>query len=663
MTTVPIIEIPIDDSAFKRFEAAFSDWRATVKEMPADWQATHDKISAIAQTLRSTGASAASAWGDAIALATKYEKTIKGSASAQQQLAHATGGASSAMARMEKHAKNIASSIFGAVRSMAKFATFGLGGGLLGLGGLSFGLDRLADAVLNSQFTAQGLGLTVGQLNSFRTNFAQVAGVNVLSGAALAQTQPQDWGFLAALGINPQQAQGESAAALAGQEILAVHRAWQQNPTLLSAAAISAQHLGMSPQDIRRIGTTPLATLQADIAATRRDAPELGFTAQVARDWADFSIQLHKAGIRIESALITALAPLTPQLGLLSKNLAAFIVGLEKSGEVKRWVNALAGGIHDFAAWLGSPAFKADMKTFAADVSALASATQNALRWFGLIPSAPPPTNQVIKDMAHPQAMSTMDRIGAEAQIRGQKVLGNYSPQNLDRLAAQYAAETGVPKGLIERVMFAESSFGKNDLSPAGAVGPMGLMPATARDWGINNPFNAAQNVEGGAKQLAWLLQYYHGDQTKAIAAYNAGAGAIDKLIAKYGADWQQHLPAETRAELFRTIGGGRAQTDAAIAALLAHKPAPAPFPHSFGTAPGAPPPRPPPTLARGTLPPSKPAPAVAQSLPPGMAAITRLSDMASVRSRYWQTQQGVKVKVENNTGGQTYVSANGAAQ
>ncbi len=92
-----------------------------------------------------------------------------------------------------------------------------------------------------------------------------------------------------------------------------------------------------------------------------------------------------------------------------------------------------------------------------------------------------------------------------------------------------YARQYGVDPTLVRAVMHAESAFNPNAVSSAGAGGLMQLMPQTAARFGVADRFNPQQNIAGGVAYLAFLLDLFHGDQRLAVAAYNAGEGAVQK--------------------------------------------------------------------------------------------------------------------------------------
>lgn len=93
----------------------------------------------------------------------------------------------------------------------------------------------------------------------------------------------------------------------------------------------------------------------------------------------------------------------------------------------------------------------------------------------------------------------------------------------------QLAEKYKIDAALVRAVIHAESAFKVNALSNKGAQGLMQLMPGTARDMGVKNAFDARQNIEGGVKYLAWLLETFNGNIKLATAAYNAGPGAVKR--------------------------------------------------------------------------------------------------------------------------------------
>ncbi|MCX4188890.1 lytic transglycosylase domain-containing protein [Methylophaga sp. OBS3] len=94
----------------------------------------------------------------------------------------------------------------------------------------------------------------------------------------------------------------------------------------------------------------------------------------------------------------------------------------------------------------------------------------------------------------------------------------------------QLAIKYRVDPALVRAVIHAESAFKVNALSNKGAQGLMQLMPGTAKDMGVINAFDARQNIEGGVKYLAWLLETFNNDIKLATAAYNAGPGAVKRF-------------------------------------------------------------------------------------------------------------------------------------
>lgn len=98
-----------------------------------------------------------------------------------------------------------------------------------------------------------------------------------------------------------------------------------------------------------------------------------------------------------------------------------------------------------------------------------------------------------------------------------------------DELIEEHARINGVRRDLVRAVVHVESGFNPSARSPKGALGLMQLMPGTIREFGVRNPFNAAENIRAGVSYLRQLLDRYGNNEELALAAYNAGPGAVDR--------------------------------------------------------------------------------------------------------------------------------------
>jgi soluble lytic murein transglycosylase-like protein len=98
-----------------------------------------------------------------------------------------------------------------------------------------------------------------------------------------------------------------------------------------------------------------------------------------------------------------------------------------------------------------------------------------------------------------------------------------------DDLIEEHAAKQNLRVDLVRAVIQVESGFNPRAFSNKGAMGLMQLMPATAKELGVRNPYDPTQNIRGGTAYLRQLLDKFNGDEALALAAYNAGAGAVTK--------------------------------------------------------------------------------------------------------------------------------------
>ncbi len=116
----------------------------------------------------------------------------------------------------------------------------------------------------------------------------------------------------------------------------------------------------------------------------------------------------------------------------------------------------------------------------------------------------------------------------------GQEILqGSIGGKQSDKvhiqgLIAQVAREQNIDQALLRAVVEAESDYNPFEVSRAGAKGLMQLMPGTAKELGVVDPFNSFENLTGGAKYLNQMIKKFNGDLSLALSAYNAGPGKVN---------------------------------------------------------------------------------------------------------------------------------------
>ncbi len=125
---------------------------------------------------------------------------------------------------------------------------------------------------------------------------------------------------------------------------------------------------------------------------------------------------------------------------------------------------------------------------------------------------------------------SIKDKDGKVSNPLNRHLVGkDVSKEEINDLIETYSQKNGLDADFVKAVVKQESGFNEKATSRCGAMGLMQLMPGTAKSLGVKNAYDAEENVAGGTKMLANLLKTYGGDKKLALAAYNAGGGAVKK--------------------------------------------------------------------------------------------------------------------------------------
>ena len=131
--------------------------------------------------------------------------------------------------------------------------------------------------------------------------------------------------------------------------------------------------------------------------------------------------------------------------------------------------------------------------------------------------------------LAVPASAQVSPDVRLDEAVRNARFNPTDRSREYETLIREHASRNNVRTDLVRAVIQVESGFNPSAVSPKGAIGLMQLMPATIQQFGVSNPFSPSDNVRAGVAYLRQLLDRYSNNEELALAAYNAGPGAVDK--------------------------------------------------------------------------------------------------------------------------------------
>ena len=336
MATKSVIEIDILDEKFQAFQKAFEKYQQALKAMPADWNKVNSSIVNIDKKQKD------------------FNKSLRDGNSLLKEAANSTG----------MIARNLASSVVSIGKWLAVSATVG-----------GFGLGGLASSASDYRRTAQGLGVTTGQLRGANVTLGRYINPEAtLGNIADIQADLSRRQILGRLGAG----QGQNPAeALPNIIRNAVQQFKQGGQTQQYAEAMGLTQV-FSMQELRRLASLNAKELEDTIKDFERARKSLDVTDESNRQWQNFWYQLKESGQQLETSFIKNLTILTPQLQALSKTVVDAIDSFMSSEKVKV-------ALEEFNEYLKSPEFKQDIETFFNAIKKLANAAFSAAQFLGLI--------------------------------------------------------------------------------------------------------------------------------------------------------------------------------------------------------------------------------------------------------------------------------------
>lgn len=361
MAVRSVIDVEINDKAFKDFADRFNAYRDGLKKMPGMWAKTEAATEGVKLNFE-----------DMAALILTQNELLTKSVLHHNAAARATG-------KMKDDFGAIARTVTGITGNLLKWGGIGIG---LGIGAFA-ALDLLANGVGNQRRAAQGVGVTTGQQAALNTQYSRYFDVNSnLENIANAKSDySQRWAF-GAMGVNPN---GKDPAQLAVEMAMRAKTIFDAGGGSQQEAQAHGLLQFYTMDELRRLHATSMRDLQASQTAYGRDVGRMSRQDAINKQWQDFGISVKESGQVIENVLVRRLVPLAGPLDKFAHSIADVIDTFAANHDFGKWIEDAGQGIKSFASYIGTEDFQTKVKNFASDMVDIADAIHSGLVKLGVI--------------------------------------------------------------------------------------------------------------------------------------------------------------------------------------------------------------------------------------------------------------------------------------
>lgn len=398
MTVKSIIEIDVQDGAFKRFQSLYSKYEQSLKKTPEAWAAVGKKIDSTRKGFDAIVAGMVASNVQArlhVEAQAKADRLTRTTADKWKDIATST--------------KSAASNVNSITASLIKWSALTTAfTGLVGVGSL-FGLDRLGASVSRGRQSALGLGLSYGQQQSFDINASRfVDPSSFLSTIAQARGDVSKRTSLYGVGLTDAQISGGNTSDTAVAVLRGLKRIADTTDPRLFQQRIQAGNLGdiTSVEGLNKLRGTSSAEFNQQIQRIQTDAKSLDVAKKTLEAWQDFTTQMSRAGAQIESIFVSGLGKLTKPLTELSEATVEVVKAFLHTDLIKDGLETLQKWLTNFASTVATPEFEQGIRDFSKDIGVLAHQVGAAVEWLA---------NWFPKDSEHPISNTVTGAIGGFA--------------------------------------------------------------------------------------------------------------------------------------------------------------------------------------------------------------------------------------------------------